>query len=67
MNLAENYLYLLTEKGKLQIAKASPQDFTPVTTADILTGKCWTVPALHRGRLYARNLGKRVVCYNLKP
>lgn len=67
LNLAENYLYLLTEKGKLQIAKASPQDFTPVTTADILTGKCWTVSALHRGRLYARNLGSRVVCYNLKP
>jgi outer membrane protein assembly factor BamB len=62
--LADGYLYLLTEDGKLQIGKASAADFTPDTTATVLSDRCWTVPVLHKGRLYARNLD-RVVCFNL--
>ena len=50
---------------QLQIADVNPTGFEPTTTADILTGRCWTVPILHRGRLYARNLD-RVVCFNLR-
>jgi len=64
--LADNYLFLLTEEGRLQIAKASPTVFEPVTTVDILSGRCWTVPVLHHGKLYARNL-ERAVCLDLKP
>ena len=63
--LAEGNLLLLTQEGQLQIAPASPEGFSPTTRADILSGRCWTVPVLHQGRLYARNL-KRVVCFNLK-
>lgn len=62
--LAQDHLLLLTQEGKLKIARASPEGFRPTTTADILNGRCWTVPVLHRGRLYARNL-KRVVCFDL--
>jgi len=63
--LAEGYLFLLTEKGELQIGKASPSGFEPVTTASILSGRCWTVPVLHQGKLYARNQ-ERMVCFNMK-
>ena len=63
--LADGYLLLLTEKGQLQIAKASQSGFEPLATADILSGRCWTVPVLHRGRLYARDL-RRLVCLNLR-
>lgn len=63
--LAEEHLILLTEDGKLQIAKASPQDFLPITDAQILDGRCWSQPVLHQGKLYARNL-ERVVCFDLK-
>ena len=63
--LADGYLLLLTQKGQLQIAKPSPEGFSAVTTADILTGRCWTVPVLHRGRLYARNL-ERLACFDLR-
>ena len=62
--LADEHLYLLSEGGQLQIADVSPAGFEPTTTADILSGRCWTVPVLHRGRLYARNL-ERVVCFDL--
>ncbi len=64
--LADGHLFLLTQEGQLQIGKVSPEGFIALTSAEILTGRCWTVPVLHRGRLYARNLDQRVVCYNLR-
>jgi outer membrane protein assembly factor BamB len=63
--LADGHLLLLTENGQLQIAKVDPTGFEPLTTADILSGRCWTVSALHRGKLYARNL-TRAVCFDLQ-
>ena len=63
--LADGHLLLLTQKGQLQIAKVSPDGFDPITTADLLSGRCWTVPVLHNGRLYVRNL-ERIACYNLR-
>jgi len=65
MMIADGYIIMLTEKGELRIGKASPEGFTAVTTADILSGKCWSVPVLANGRLYARNL-ERVVCFDLR-
>lgn len=63
--LADGYFLFLTEGGQLQIAKPSPEDFAPGSTADILTGRCWTVPVLNNGRLFARDLD-RVVCFDLR-
>lgn len=63
--LADGHLLLLTQEGNLQIGKISPDGFEPTTRAEILTGRCWSVPVLHKGRLYARNL-ERVVCFDLR-
>jgi outer membrane protein assembly factor BamB len=63
--LAEGNLFVLTEQGVLQIGKASPDGWKPQTTADVLDGRCWTVPVIDRGRLYARNL-ERLACFNLR-
>lgn len=63
--LADGHLILLTQGGQLQIANVSPVGFEPQTAVDILKGRCWTVPVLHRGRLYARNL-ERLVCLDLR-
>ncbi len=63
--LADGHLFLLTEKGQLRIAPVSAEGFEPATTAGILSGRCWTVPVLHRGRLYARSL-TRMVCFDLR-
>ncbi|MCG8406631.1 MAG: PQQ-like beta-propeller repeat protein [Phycisphaerales bacterium] len=78
---ADGHLILLTEKGELQIAKASPKDFIPKAVAKLFQGesfevwqkltrqqqgpRCWTVPVLCRGRLYARD-HKTVVCLDLQ-
>jgi len=53
--LADGKLIILSEKGKLVIAPASPDGFKELCSAQILTGKCWTMPVLANGRIYARN------------
>ncbi|MFH1745856.1 MAG: PQQ-binding-like beta-propeller repeat protein [Planctomycetota bacterium] len=64
--IADGNLFLLAETGKLFIGKASPSEFAETTDVQILNGRCWTVPTLYRGRLYARDFD-RLVCLNLKP
>lgn len=64
--MADGHFFLLDQDGRLQIAKVSPQGFSPLTTASILSGRCWAVSVIHQGRLYARNQD-RVVCFDLKP
>ena len=56
----------LTDKGKLVIARASPDHYEELSTAQILTGKCWTVPVLANGRIYARNADGRLVCVDVR-
>lgn len=65
MLLADGHFILLTEQGQLQIADASAAQFNPITKIDILDGRCWSLPVLHQGRLYARNL-ERIVCIDLR-
>ena len=60
-------LIVLSEKGELITAPASPQGFKPISRGQILSGKCWTVPTLANGLLYARNWKGDVVCIDLRP
>ena len=64
---ANNTLIVLSEKGELNIAPASPEGFEPIATQQVLTGKCWTVPVLANGRLYCRNAAGTLVCLDLRP
>ncbi len=63
--LANGHLLALTEKGKLRVAPASPKGFEPTGESQILDDRCWTVPTLSNGRLYARNQD-RIVCLDLR-
>ncbi len=53
--LAGGKLIILSDKGKLAIAEASPTEFKQLSEAQILEGQCWTVPVLANGKIYARN------------
>lgn len=64
--LADRHLFVLTEEGNLLIAPATPEELTVLTDAKILSGRCWTVPVIDGGKLYARNLD-RLVCFDLSP
>lgn len=63
--VADGYLIVLTEFGKLMIARATPAGFEPKTELQVLEGRCWTVPTLCDNRLYLRNL-ERVICLDLR-
>ena len=64
--LVDEYLLVLTEKGEMMVAKASPDAFSPMSKAQVLGGKCWTVPVLANGQVYARNAKGNVVCLDVK-
>ena len=63
--LADGKLFLLTEGGELRVGTPDPSGFKPTAEAKILDGRCWTVPVIANGRLYARNLEK-AVCVDLR-
>ena len=63
--IADGKLIILGEKGTLVIAEASPEGFRELASAKILTGKCWTVPVLANGKIYARNATGQLVCLDV--
>ncbi|MBC8871727.1 MAG: PQQ-like beta-propeller repeat protein [Planctomycetes bacterium] len=62
--LCQGHFIFLSQSGQLSVAKASPEGFDAVGTTQVLSGRCWTVPTIHNGRLYVRNLDK-LVCLEL--
>lgn len=65
--IADGHIIALSERGELLIAPATPTEFRPVSRAQILGGRCWTMPALAHGKLYARNARGDLVCVDLGP
>ena len=64
--LAEGKLIALQENGTLQIVEATADAYKPIVSAKVLTGRCWSTPALADGRLYLRNAAGDVVCLDLR-
>jgi outer membrane protein assembly factor BamB len=66
--LADGKLIILSDKGKLAIAEASPKEYRQLASAQVLPKKkCWTVPVLANGRIYARNNPDgRLVCLDVR-
>ena len=65
LTLADEKLVLLSDKGQLVIAEASSSDFNELASGSILKNKCWTVPALAGGRIYARDVMGTIVCVSV--
>ena len=63
--IADDRLIILSEDGELVIAKATADEFKELARARILQGRCWTVPVLLTGRVYARNARGRLVAVQL--
>jgi outer membrane protein assembly factor BamB len=64
---ADGKLILLSERGELVVAEASPLRFQVLARAQVLGGKCWTTPTLANGRIYCRNAKGSVVCVDVRP
>lgn len=64
VTVADGKLILLTDTGELILARATSKQYEELARARILGGQlCWTRPALHRGRLFARNASRAVCVY----
>ncbi len=59
-------LIVLGSKGELMVGNISPKAFEPVSRSQVLGGKCWTVPVLAGGLVYARNARGDLVCLDLR-
>ena len=64
--IADHKIIALSGKGELMVAEASPDGFKPSARAQVLGGKCWTVPVLANGRIYCRNARGDLVCLDVK-
>lgn len=62
---AAGKLIVLTAKGELITANASPKKFDVISRATVLDGKCWSQPVLANGRIYVRNAPGKVLCLDV--
>ena len=62
---AGNRLIILTAKGELILAPATPEGFQPISRAQVLSSEVRAFPALADGFLYARDKDQ-LVCVDLR-
>lgn len=62
---ADGKLIVLTEKGELVIADATPASFHAISRAPAMTGRCWVQPVLSGGRLFLKNNAGTLAAYDL--
>jgi outer membrane protein assembly factor BamB len=64
--IADGKLVVLDEKGDLVIAEATSDGYRELARAKVLGGRCWVMPVLANGRIYAKNNGGKVVCLDVR-
>lgn len=63
VSMAAGKLLVLSSKGELIVAEASPQEYRELSRRKVLDGGVyWTNPVLLGGRIYCRNSLGRLVC-----
>ena len=66
VTVADGKLIALSARGELMVAPVSAEKFAPISTAQVLGGRCWTTPVLANGNIYCRNATGDIVCLNVK-
>lgn len=54
--LVDNKLLILSDKGKLIIADANPDEYKENCSLQAIDGKSWTAPSFYNGKVFVRNL-----------
>lgn len=66
LSAAGDNLIVMGEQGTLYIVQAVPDAYQEISSAEILSGRCWTMPVLANGMIYARNANGHLVCVDVK-
>ena len=64
--IAGGKLIILDEKGDLVIADATPKGYRERARAKVLDGRCWVMPVLANGRIYAKDNMGQLVCLDVR-
>jgi outer membrane protein assembly factor BamB len=60
----QGMLLVLSDKGKVALVDAKPDDFHELGQFQAIEGKTWNHPVIAQGRLYVRN-SQEIACYDL--
>ena len=70
LSAADGKLLILTERGLLAVADASPKAYRELSRVQVFdentTALCWTPPVLCRGRIYCRSRDGKLVCVDVR-
>lgn len=55
-------LLVLTERGELVLANATPAAYQELARARVMGGQCWTHPVVANGKIFCRNHEGELVC-----
>ena len=67
VTLAGDKLIILSDRGDLVIAAASPESYKELHRIDgVVAGRCWTPPIIANGKIYLRNTPGDLVCVEVK-
>lgn len=53
--LVDNHILVLGDAGQLVLVEATPKAYNEVSRAKVISGKCWSTPALSDGKVYLRS------------
>ena len=62
---ADGKLIVLTEKGELVMADATPAGFHAISRAPVTSGRCWVQPVLSGSRLFLKNNAGALAAFDL--
>ena len=63
---AGNKLIVIGENGRLAIVEASPTAYKEIAAAQVVDGRCWTMPVLANGRIHVRDADGHLVCLDVR-
>lgn len=64
--VANGKLFVISDKGKLVMVEATPQEYIELGIFQALEGKSWTAPSIADGKIFVRNL-THMACFELNP
>jgi len=62
--LVDGHLVLITKKGSLHVAKASPEKYEELARLDLFEKLAWAPPSFANGKIYARSLSE-IACVQI--